>query len=121
MAQDFGLTQIGYGNTGNIFASIDGLGQLKDITISTGQGVLTEGTCLGKVEASGEYIKWHKDATDGSQRLIGVLGCDVDATSSAVVAFMWTRGEFNKSKLVATDAVTAGQFAYGEIIIVEDY
>lgn len=121
MALDFGVSSIGYANTGNIFASAEGLVDLKDITIASGQGALTEGTCLGMVEATGKYIKWHKDATDGSGRLAGILGCDIDATSGDVVAFMYIQGKFNKSKLTATDTITAGQYNYGNIVIEEAY
>jgi hypothetical protein len=117
-----GMTYVGYGyGEQSIFADMHGTLELTDITILSGENVLYAGTCLGKVEASSKYAKWDTNATDGRQNLKGILGCDVDATSGDVNAFMYVHGSFNKAKLSADQAITAGSYAYGSIVIKEEY
>lgn len=77
------------------------------IVVASGEGVLTKGTVLGKITASGKFAAYDNAASDGSQTAVGVLGCDVDASSGDVSAFMWTTGEFNEAKLIGLD--TAGR------------
>ena len=117
-----GMTYVGYGyGEQSIFADMHGTLELTDITILAGEGVLTTGTCLGLVEASGKYAKWDTNAVDGRQNLKGVLGCDVDATNTDVNAFMYVHGAFNKAHLSADQAITAGSYAYGSIVIKEEF
>jgi len=116
----FGLTSIGYPGTGNIFAGLHGPVEVKDITILSGEGALTEGTLLAVQESSGKYVKYDDTVTDGTEAFKGILGCDVDATSTDVSAFMYVHGEFNLSELSAVNTVTAGMYLYGSIIIKEE-
>lgn len=117
-----GMTYVGYGyGEQSIFADMHGTLELSDITILSGEGVLTAGTCLGMIESSGKYAKWDTSASDGRQNLKGILGCDVDATSSDVNAFMYIHGAFNKAQLSADQAITAGSYAYGSIVIKEEF
>jgi hypothetical protein len=117
-----GMTYVGYGyGEQSIFADMHGTLELSDITILAGEGELTVGTCLGKVESSGKYAKWDTTTEDGRQNLKGILGCDVDATSADVNAFMYVHGAFNKAKLSADQAITAGSYTYGSIVIKEEF
>lgn len=114
-----GSTHVGNSSVGNIFAGVHGSMQVTDIILASGQGVLTEGTLLGKITATGKYLKQDDGSTDGSEFVAGVLGCDVDATSEAN-AFMYTHGEFNATYLTAGQAIVAGSFGYGSIVIKEE-
>jgi hypothetical protein len=118
---DFGLTNVGYANTGNIFAGTHGIElQVSDITVKAGEGTLTEGTMLALEVATGYYVKYDAQVTNGTELFAGILGCDVDATSN-VDAFMYVHGAFNKSKLSAVRTIVAGSYLYGSIVIKEEY
>lgn len=54
------------------------------VTIVSGAGVLTVGTVLAKITASGKYTSAKATGADGSQTAIAVLLEDVDATSADV-------------------------------------
>lgn len=69
------------------------------ITIASGAGVLARGTVLGKVTASGKYIKSATAASDGSQTPVAILADTVDATSADQIAGVYLSGEFNSNAL----------------------
>jgi len=70
------------------------------ITIASGAGILPRGTVLGKITASGKYIKSASAASDGSQVPSAVLVDGVDATAADVVgAGAYFAGEFNSNAL----------------------
>jgi hypothetical protein len=71
-------------------------------TIASGQGVLARGTALGKITASGKWVKSLSASSDGSQVIRAILLHDVDATSADVEAVMGRRGRCN------ANAVTLG-------------
>jgi hypothetical protein len=79
------------------------------VTIVSGQGVLSAGSIIGKITASGKGAFCKASATDGSQVADLVLAEDVDATSVDVVALAYKTGIFNYDSLaVATgDTVAA--------------
>ncbi len=64
-------------------------------TILSGQGVLVRGTALGKVTASGKWVKSLAASNDGSQIIRGILLHDVDATAADVEAIVGRRGSCN--------------------------
>lgn len=68
--------------------------------IASGAGVLTRGTVLGKVTATGKFIKSASAAADGSQTPDRVLAEDVDASAADVTAPTYLSGEFNQRALV---------------------
>lgn len=70
------------------------------VTIASGAGVLARGTVLGKVTASGKYIKSASAAGDGSQTPVAILADTVDATSADQVAGVYLSGEFSPTGLV---------------------
>ncbi len=69
------------------------------ITIASGAGILPRGTVLGKITASGKYIKSASAASDGSQVPSAVLVDGVDATSADVLSGAYFSGEFNSNAL----------------------
>lgn len=72
----------------------------QSITIASSEALL-RGTVLGKITASGKYIKSASAAADGSQTPVAVLADDVDASGGDVgnVAVYLT-GMFNGAKLI---------------------
>lgn len=70
------------------------------ITVLSGQGVLKRGTVIGRVTASGKYIKSVATANDGSQTSIVVLADDVDATSADALGGAYFTGEFNTNAVI---------------------
>lgn len=71
-----------------------------NITVLSGQGVLKRGTVVGRVTASGKYIKSLAGASDGSQTNIAILADDVDATSADALGGAYIAGEFNSNAVI---------------------
>lgn len=65
-----------------ILASYSPPPRIEGVTILSGQGVLSSGTILGRVTASGKYVQCLDTPTDGSENGVGVLRSMVDATSA---------------------------------------
>lgn len=63
-------------------------------TVASGAGVLARGTVLGKITASGKYIKSLSAASDGSQVPSAILLEGVDATSADKEAIIAIEGKF---------------------------
>lgn len=63
-------------------------------TIASGAGVLARGTLLGKVTASGKWVKSLAASNDGSEEPRGILLHDVDATAADVEAIVARAGDF---------------------------
>ena len=65
---------------GLILSEADGHQSRENVTIASGQN-LVFGTVVGKVTATGKYIAYDDDNSDGSEAAAGVLvGGDVDAS-----------------------------------------
>ena len=116
------LTEINPYN--DIFAGLHPTMEVTEIVIVTGQ-YLKRGACLGLITAEanpdkGKYKLWDEDSTDGSEVLCGILGCDVDATSSDGKGFMYVHGEFLKAGLSAVHDIIPGVYNNGSIVIKED-
>lgn len=78
-------------------------------TVKSGAGVLTRGTVLGRVTATGKFLKSLSAASDGSEVPDAILLEDVDATSAdkeAVVCF-WAEA-VDQDKLVIGASHTIG-------------
>ncbi len=75
------------------------------ITIDT--GVLAVGTVLGKITATGLYIKCDSAAVDGSQAPMCILAEAVDATAADVNATVYLSGAFDENHLVFGGTDTA--------------
>lgn len=60
------------------------------ITILSGQ-VLAVGQVVGQVSASGKYVAFNQDATDGSQIPAGIVIADYDATGADIAGVIIAR------------------------------
>ncbi|MGE4773913.1 head decoration protein [Yersinia enterocolitica] len=58
------------------------------------------GTVMGKITASGEYIKSVKDADDGSEVPIAILVDNVDTTTTAQRGGIYLMGQFNQNVII---------------------
>lgn len=85
----------------------------RKITILSGQGLLVRGTVLGKVTASGKYVKSLSAASDGSQTPDLILAEDVDATSADAEGLAYARGDFAIQALTIGTAHTAASITEG--------
>jgi len=107
----------------DIFAGLHPTMEVTEIVILTGQN-LKRGACLGLITAEanpdkGKYKLWDEASTDGSEALVGILGCDVDATSADGKGFIYVHGEFLKEGLTAGHTIVAGVYNNGAIVIKE--
>lgn len=68
--------------------------------VASGQGILPAGAILGRITASGEWVLSMAGASDGSQIPRGVLGVELDATTSAVIGPVFKAGVFNPNALI---------------------
>ena len=81
----------------------------KNLTVASGAGVLARGTVLGKITASGKFVKVNSASNDGSQTANCILAATVDATSADAVATVYVTGMFNIEALTfgGTDTYAA--------------
>lgn len=84
------------------------------VLLAQGQGIIEKGTVLGKVTASGKYVAYDSEATDGSQTAICILDNDADTTETDIGASAWIAGVFDESKITGIDtaAKTALKLCY---------
>jgi len=75
-------------------------------TIKQGQ-VITRGTLLGKITASGKLTEAVAAHNDGTQNPYAIAAEDVDATAGDVVTTVYTEGEFNDRAVVYSYTSTA--------------
>jgi hypothetical protein len=80
------------------------------VVIKGGTGNLPVATILGKIAATGKYVPANKNATDGSQVAIAILGDDIDATGDDVIAAVIARNA----------EVRAGDLVYDPSIVTRD-
>jgi len=85
----------------------------RKITILSGGGVLVPGTVLGRITASGKYLRSLSAAVDGSQTPDAILATDVDATAADATAIAYFTGEFNETALNIGTAHTADSIRVG--------
>jgi len=125
MSTKLGITTlIAKESQNDIFANSHPTMEVNNIVILSGQN-LKRGACLGQINETGnsnngKYVLWDENATDGSEVLRGILGCDVDATNSDNKGFMYVHGEFLKSSLSAVHEIIPGVYNNGSIVIKED-
>ena len=72
----------------------------RKVTIASGAGVLARGTALGKITASGKWVKSASAASDGSQVIRAILLHEVDATSADAEAIVGRRGSCNGAAVI---------------------
>lgn len=74
------------------------------VTIASGQGVVSRGTVVGLISASGKFAVCKKTATDGSQTPIGIVMYAVDATSADRPTIVAYAGRFRASQLAVDES-----------------
>lgn len=124
MSTDFGITTLSESSSSDIFAGLHPTMEVNNIVILSGQN-LKRGACLGLITAEanpdlGKYKLWNDAASDGSENLIGILGCDADASISDCKGFMYVHGEFFKDSLTAVHTIKSGSYNEGSIVIKEE-
>ncbi|OWF77693.1 head decoration protein [Yersinia frederiksenii] len=70
------------------------------VVIVQAEVIHLRGTVMGKITASGEYIKSVKDATDGSEVPVAILVDNVDTTVTAQRGGIYLMGQFNQNRIV---------------------
>lgn len=74
-----------------------------------GSGALEAGTVLGRVAATGVYLKLDPAAEDGSESAAGILFDAVDASAGAANGVAITRlAEVNGAELIWPDGIDGG-------------
>ncbi|HDW8058983.1 TPA: head decoration protein [Yersinia enterocolitica] len=58
------------------------------------------GTVMGKITASGEYVKSVKTATDGSEVPVAILVDNVDTTTATQRGGVYLMGQFNQNSVI---------------------
>jgi hypothetical protein len=124
MSTEYGITTLSESSSSDIFAGIHPTMEVSDIVILSGQN-LKRGTCLGLITAEanpdkGKFKLWDEAASNGSENLVGILGCDVDASDSDCKGFMYVHGEFLKDSLSAVHTIKSGVYNEGSIVIKEE-
>jgi hypothetical protein len=77
------------------------------VTVLSGQN-LVRGTLLGRITASGKYVKSLSASSDGSQVPAAILANDTDASAADVGhVLIYTSGEFNERRVIFGTAHTA--------------
>lgn len=90
-----------------IFHTLDGR-LVQGVTLAANQGVLEVGQVIGLADADGKGMKFNKDASDGSEKAVGILLEHCDTDKGEVYATMALKGVFRKSQLVGlTDEAIA--------------
>lgn len=84
----------------------------KDVTLLLGQNV-TRGTVLGRVTASGKFVKSLSASADGSQVPCAIALEDCDATAADKKIPVALTGEFNKLALTLGAGHTLASIEWG--------
>lgn len=95
----------------------------KRVNVAIGvSGILKRGCVLGQLTADSKYYPFDSAATDGTEEIAGILGEDIDTTTSEGIGWMYVEGEFYRPALsAATDSVIPlGSVNYGAITIKEE-
>ncbi len=97
-----------------VLSEANGTLSRESIVIASGSGVLSPGTVVGKVTASGKYVPYVNTNSNGSEVAAGVIYEKVDATSADqdVVAYV-REAEVASSKLVWAAGNDAAAIAAG--------
>lgn len=82
---------------------------VRSVVIASGQGMLSRGTVIGILTASGKGAKVDNSKTDGTQTANCILTDDIDATSGDVTTTAYISGSFNRGALVFGGDDTAAE------------
>ena len=103
--------QMGPRDVGFVLSEPQGNYAVDTVVIASGSGVLLPGTVLGKVSASGKFVKSPDAGADGSEVGVAILAYKTDATSADAEALAYVRiCEVKKDYLLYDASVdTAGK------------
>lgn len=82
------------------------------ITVLSGQN-LVRGTLLGKITASGKFVKSLSASADGSQTPAAILADDCDASAADKAAIAFFRGDFQDAGVTFGTGHTAASTQVG--------
>lgn len=75
-----------------LLSEADGMRSREQVTVTVAGGVaLPSGTVLGKITATGKYIKYSDGASDGSQAAAAVLGTALPGTNGDYKCLVFVR------------------------------
>lgn len=98
------VKDVGTASYDNLIAGVEVSPMVKGITLKGGNGVLSRGSVIGVITASGLGVIADKAATDGSQLAVGVLCDDVDTgatgTTATTIGSIYITGVFNENALI---------------------
>lgn len=77
--------------------------------IAQATAIHLRGTVLGKIKASGQYIKSVKTATDGSEVPVAILVDNVDSTAAAQRGGAYLMGQFNQNSIIYDNSWTLAE------------
>ncbi|CNI59449.1 antitermination protein [Yersinia pekkanenii] len=77
--------------------------------IAQAAAIHIRGTVMGKITASGEYVKSVKDAEDGSEVPVAILVDNVDTTVTAQRGGIYLMGQFNQNSVIHDDSWTLAE------------
>lgn len=77
-------------------------------TLASGQN-LTRGTVIGRVAATGKLVKSVQSATDGSEKPIGAMNHDADATGGDMNVVFAKGGDLDKNQITFDASWSATQ------------
>ena len=127
-SRNMGVTTLGTSPGSDIFAGATNSESIQ-ITIASGEGVLTPGTLIQKNPDSGKFEVYDStfDLNDGDgnpifgSSIAGVLYEDIDATSKDVLTFLLINVELDKDELTAdVPEIYLGYFPSAAMLIKEN-
>lgn len=77
--------------------------------IAQATAIHLRGTVLGKIKASGQYIKSVKTATDGSEVPVAILVDNVDSTAATQRGGVYLMGQFNQNSIIYDNSWTLAE------------
>ncbi len=108
-----------YHNSEIILSEADGTLSREVITVVSGTGILTAGTVIGKITATGKWRTYDDAHADGSQATLAILLESIDATGSDIVCSALVRFAEVKKDILQWDTAcdaTAKTAAYAALI-----
>lgn len=111
MPQELYTKEVDSTSYDNLFAGMSVDIAKKSVTLQAAQGVITRGTVLGIITATGLAVPVDSTKADGSQSADCILADDTDTGAAGavdnVVAVAYSAGQFNRKALIFGGADTA--------------
>ncbi len=108
------VTNVGTVGYDNLIMGVEVSPIVKGITLKGGNGILSRGSVIGVITASGIGVIADKVAVDGSQLAVGVLCDDVDTGVAGTVATsigsVYIAGVLNEDALIFADGTAFADY-----------